>query len=392
MKRVHLIGLTISLAGLLSAQLAHAQPAPPVDIHLKSKKGLPIKLAVIAAESVEGIRLNGQTNVLPADDIEDVDYSNRIVMPATLRILYGAAFKEESDAAKATKKVDRDDYIDKALTKYQQILKDMPKELLSPRRHMEFKIAYLTALLGLGSDKQLYRVDAIKKLTEFKKNHPDSWQYTQALLTLVKLYAEQKNFDDMRATVAEVSANPAIPAKIKAESKMLVIRLFMEEGKALIRKKDIEGGTKKFGEAQKDLDGLLSELPKDSVMRLPAQLALAQCKAISKDKKAEATKELEKLLQESTEKDIRAIIYNTLGEIYYDDGKLQDARWQFLWVDVIYNQDKEERAKALYYLWKIFNQLGEPERGQEYFEALATNPNLAGTYYQEKALKESKEA
>jgi hypothetical protein len=387
MKRMQWLAVGIGLAGMLMAQVASAQ-SQTVTIYLKSKKGLPLKDKVITDESVKGIKVKGGTDTIAPDDIDDVDYSPRLE-PASIRVEYNNAATTEKNALKGAKEK-RLEQLGDAISKYQEVLGKAPKDQLYARRHLAFKIAYLTAQLGLGSDKQLYRVDGIKKLNDFKKENPDSWQFTPALMTLIRLHAEQKDFAAMRAAVKELAA-ANVPDKVKGEARMLVVRHFMELGKTLLREKKGDEAEKQFGEAKAELDGLLAGLPKDSPLRMPAELALAQCKAITKDKKDEATKELKKLLEKVTDKDSRAVIYNTLGEIYYDDGQLQDARWQFLWVDVIYNQDKEEHAKALYYLWKIFNQLSEPERGVEFFEVLAS-PRLAGTFYQQKALKENKEA
>jgi tetratricopeptide (TPR) repeat protein len=381
------LAVGIGLAGMFVAQVALAQ-SQTVIIYLKSKKGLPLKDKVITDESVQGIKVKGEPNTITPDDIDDVDYSARIES-ATIRNKYTNAATAEKNAVKGPKEK-RLDQLGDAISKYQDVLDNAPKDQLYARRHLAFKIAYLTAQLGLGSDKQLHRVDGIKKLTEFKKANPDSWQFTPTLMTLIQLHAEQQEFAEMRAVVKELAA-ANVPNKVKGEGKMLVVRHFMELGKTLLRQKKGDEAEKQFAEAKTELNALLAELPKDSPLRMPAELALAQCKAINKDKKDEATKELKKLLEKVTDKDTRAVIYNTLGEIYYDDGQLQDARWQFLWVDVIYNQDKEEHAKALYYLWKIFNQLSEPERGVEFFEMLAS-PRLAGTFYQQKALKENKEA
>ena len=63
--------------------------------------------------------------------------------------------------------------------------------------------------------------------------------------------------------------------------------------------------------------------------------------------------------------------------------KLKAARWEFLWVDVIYNQDAREHAKALYYLFRIFSELGEEDRAQECAQALQAE-RYNGTSYQQK--------
>jgi len=90
------------------------------------------------------------------------------------------------------------------------------------------------------------------------------------------------------------------------------------------------------------------------------------------------------------DKSLKAVIHNALGVCLFDKEDYKGARWEFLWVDVTYNQDKNEHAKALYFLWKIFDQLGDAERGQECREMLLNDRTFAGTEWRARAQKESK--
>ncbi len=48
----------------------------------------------------------------------------------------------------------------------------------------------------------------------------------------------------------------------------------------------------------------------------------------------------------------------------------RDARWQFLWVEAVYNQDHEEVVKALARLVEVFEKLGDKEHASQYREKL----------------------
>ena len=86
---------------------------------------------------------------------------------------------------------------------------------------------------------------------------------------------------------------------------------------------------------------------------------------------------------------LRGTGHNVLGYCYYLDEKWQDARWEFLWVDVKYNKSPHEHAKALYYLADIFARLIEPELARGCRETLR-GPQFSGTDYQLRLLQESK--
>ena len=91
---------------------------------------------------------------------------------------------------------------------------------------------------------------------------------------------------------------------------------------------------------------------------------------------------LNQILKEVTDKSLKAAAYNALGVTLYDAGQPKEARWDFLWVDVEYNQDKAEHAKALYYLAKIFEDLGESERAQECRQTLLNSRDFMGLEFQ----------
>src|SRR5262249_49633060 len=123
------------------------------------------------------------------------------------------------------------------------------------------------------------------------------------------------------------------------------------------------------------------ELAKGGAQQVRAGLALAECYGVGKDApKTKAT--VKQVLDETKDRKLRAMAYNTMGYCYYLNEQWQDARWEFLWVDVIYNQDPREHAKALYYLADIFGRLGEGDRARECREQLLTDRQFNGVEYQ----------
>jgi len=65
---------------------------------------------------------------------------------------------------------------------------------------------------------------------------------------------------------------------------------------------------------------------------------------------------------------VRAAAYGMLGELYLAADKPREAMWQFLWVEVVYNQDRDEVIKALARLADTFRIQGDDDRAKSYRE------------------------
>jgi tetratricopeptide (TPR) repeat protein len=207
---------------------------------------------------------------------------------------------------------------------------------------------------------------AIAKLSDFKNKHADSWQIAGCLKLLAQLQLEAKRYADAEQTYKELSgANVAEP--IRQEAELSAAHVSLRAGKHEL--------------ARKKLQELIAKLPKDSPFIARAHIAQAEC-LIAAKKPEEARKTLKQILKATGDKALKAAAYNALGESYAKAGMLKEARWEFLWVDVVYNQDRNEHAKALYYLWWIFSQLNEPERAQECLETLLNDTQFNGVEYQ----------
>ena len=62
--------------------------------------------------------------------------------------------------------------------------------------------------------------------------------------------------------------------------------------------------------------------------------------------------------------------YSALGEVFIRHGLLREAMWAYLWVDVVYNGDRDEQVKAANRLVRIFTELSDKDRAESYRERL----------------------
>jgi len=358
----HLIILLASFSAALFVTIALAD-----DVTVRSKDK-PYK-GTIKSESSRGIEITGIKEPIPAEEIVDIIYD---VNPVDVRInQYRPAQISEKDYNDPDPKKEskRKSNLADAIKKYTEAAPKVTEK--TAKRHFEFKVAVLTARQALDDNSDLE--PAIRRLTDFKAKHPNSWQITADLQLLGKLQTDSKQYKDAEETYMEL-AQADVPEDTKQESELMAAQVSIKAGKQQV--------------ALQKLQALAAKLPKNSKYQGRAKIAQAECLlALKKD--AEAQGLLRQITKETKDKDLKAIAYNTLGMGYYNRDQLKEARWEFLWVDVVYNQDKAEHAKALYYLAKIFDKLDEKERAQECREALVSDRAFNGMEWQRQALKES---
>ena len=65
---------------------------------------------------------------------------------------------------------------------------------------------------------------------------------------------------------------------------------------------------------------------------------------------------------------MRAAGHGMIGELYFAADKPRDAMWHYLWVEVVYNQDRDEVVKAVARLSDVFRKQGDEDRARSYRE------------------------
>jgi tetratricopeptide (TPR) repeat protein len=358
-----------ALACLAALLWTSAAPAQDTVITRDNAKGIKGK---IETETTRGVKSSGAKALIPAEKIVDVVYE---VKPLEVKLkFYGPAVETDHQAIKAREGA-RKPLAVEAVKKYKQALEGLSAGQTFALRNVQFRIAFLTALQAEDDRKDTAAQEtAIAQLTEFKSKYPTSWQIGRALKTLAELQAEQKDYAGAEQSYRELAEAPVDDA-MREEAELLAATVAVRAGK--------------YGDAEKNLTSLISKLPQTSRASERAQLALAEALAANK-KLGEARTAARKVLNETKAADLKAMAYNTLGYCAFMGEQYQDARWEFLWVDVIYNQDKGEHAKALYYLWQTFEKLNDTDRARECLETLRTDAQFAGTEWQRRAERESK--
>jgi tetratricopeptide (TPR) repeat protein len=289
----------------------------------------------------------GGNREIPASEVVDVVYE---VRPALI-VDYRGPINNETQATKATTPADRKSQWKQALDKYKALrpkLEDKPLQ-----RHVDYKIAALTA--RLSEDDPALRDPAVEALIKFKTDYPDGWQISHASKLLANLYMEREKYDEAQKVYEDLAKLP-LSTELKQETDLLIAQA-MTKGK-------------KYKEAEDKLQAALKALPENDPQVVKVKIFLSECKA-GTNKLDEAVRELEGVITKASEPGVKALAHNTLGDCYKANGQPRDALWQFLWVDIVYNQDRAEHLKAVTQLAKLFEELKDEEKAKQYKDKLA---------------------
>lgn len=355
-------GIAVFAVLLLAATTAPAQDT----VYVKGKKAIN---GVIGGESPKGVTLKAGEFVA-VDDIDDVQYdlNNKTVAGAGVAtsIAYKAAVKAERESIEGAE-AKRKASITAAYNGYAEVLPKISDKMV--KRHLEYKLIALRAreLTEDGKDASASAV----KMVDYAKNHPTAWQSVQALKTAARIVTDANQYDQAEQIYKQL-ADLDISPDLKLDYELQAALVSVQAGK--------------FDAAMKKLEAMAAKMPKGSRQEVRAKVAQAECLANAK-KIDQAISMVKPILKDVTDKAGKAAAYNTLGYCYFQKEDFKQARWEFLWVDVVYNQDRNEHAKALYYLSQTFEKMNEPEKAQECREALLGDKAFASTEWVRKLQK-----
>ena len=352
------------VAGWLALAAAPARGQDEVSYYNRATKKEDKASGAIKEETAGHVAIKSSTaaaaKTIPAGDIIHVVYG---VAPA-LRPEYTVARNREQAAEKATKREERKKLLGESLAKYQDLLPKIDDAKV--KRHMEFKIAKLLA--RQAEDDPAAADGAMAALVKFKSTHKDSWQLGAAADLLANLQIDKQDYDAAQRTYEDLAAAPNLSPEIRQEANIKVAQVMVK--------------AKKYEAAEERLEELVKAIPPDSPQAVRLQLSLAESQAASAPEKAlAAAKRLEGVLDKIGDPDLKASAYNTLGDCYQKADRKKEALWDYLWVDVVYFQNRQEHARALYHLVKLFKELNDEKRSKQYEEKLKGS-QFAGLEFQ----------
>lgn len=318
----------------------------------------------IEEETPGVIRIKTKMGVVevPALQVRSVIYQSKKVTPLELRKPQGKELRALTYDPKQAAK--RAEFLNEALAGYKEVDAQV-KEEVNLHRYLQYKIAIVLTLLS--RDDATKTDAAIAALTDFKTSFPTGWEIVPALKLLAQLLEEKGDTDGASKAYEDLAGTPDLPKEMRQEAEVLAVRFLLRGSK--------------YPEAEKKIKSLQGTLPKDAPQRAFLDVCLVQSQ-IAQGRLGDAEPQLRSVLKTAVDPSLRAVANNLLGDYYRLKSDPEEAFWHYLRVDVLYPQDRDEHAKALYFLSQLFDKpKNDPARADECRKRLQA-PEFNGTSYQ----------
>jgi tetratricopeptide (TPR) repeat protein len=327
----------------------------------------------VKTEDTKGVTLEKgkASEFIPAADIVDIHYED--VKPATLRLAGGAykvAKDKDKEANEATDPAKQKAALALAIKSYNQTLAQMEAHKYAARA-IHYRIAVLT-LRQAQNDKQP-TATAIAKLLEYKDAYPTSWEINHVMPLIAQTQMDAGDFKGAEKTFEEMAGMDTLPADVKANAELMTVQVAVRAGN--------------IGAAEKKLAALEKKAAGNPKFASRVKMAKAEV-LVGQKKIDDAVPILHQVIKENMDRDTKALAHNTLGECYFKANRYNEAMWEFLWVDTVFNHDRNQHAKALYYLVQVFTQLNDGVRAEE-CRTMLESSQFTGTQWQQELLKKS---
>ncbi|MEO6807816.1 MAG: tetratricopeptide repeat protein [Isosphaeraceae bacterium] len=214
-----------------------------------------------------------------------------------------------------------------------------------------FNHARILAEQGAGSPAKAN--EAIAALESYLKTYPQSRHLGPALAALANLQLQKGDAD-------------AAEKSVTAMAKVAWIA-----GRAAILKTEVMARRGQYDQAVATLDQLIASAPKDSTQARDAKLAKAKNLAALKKFDQAETLVKEVIKQSPPEAaETQAVAHNTLGDCLRAANRPKDALFAYLQTDILYDNNKEEHARALSEIAQLWSVLKQDGRAAETTERL----------------------
>lgn len=351
------------LATLFCAVPALAQVTPD-RVFYRDREGKVTNVDGEIKESASGVQVIGPDkkvkNTFSAADMVRIDYGT---VPGVDRTGQQAAitFEGTGDAMKA-------------VGEYRKLIA-VPGATGNPKakRYLEFRELIWSAKIAdakTGDDFKLEGKKVADRLAVFSKANIASWEAWTTTRLAARYYCELEDLSAAADMISILSRNTALTPELRHEAKLLEVGYLFRGNK----RADTEGLLKDLA-ADKDFPatGPLRErwmifeeilkAPVPAPERKPTDPLVTTEETDARTAKVKlAAVKIEALIAKSKDLAARGAGYSALGEVFVRHGLWRDAMWAFLWVDVVYNQDRDEQIKAVHRLVQIFTVLKEKEK------------------------------
>ena len=228
------------------------------------------------------------------------------------------------------------------------------------KRAMEFRELLALAKAVDAKEDAGFKANApavADRFAAFARANVKSWEVWPATRTAARLFAELGRHDQAAAQLKALAATPGLGAELKVEAKLA-------EADCLLRSTNASAGRIAVAALLND-----SEVPATGPLRERLSIYDLWANA-SSDRLDESMAKIQAAIDAAKSPAARAFGFNARGELFLASRRPQEAIWEFLNVDVVYDQDRDELAKALRRLIDLFERRDEKDRADQCRERL----------------------
>ncbi len=348
----------IALAGitlLIESVVGQPPMTPPDRIYIRDKKDGTIKnLEGNLVFTPTGLQIVGEGKktlaiLTPAEVVK--------VVPGELAGL------ERAEVLKYAALEDKKTKADYSAAKlgYLDIKKKSATAPEKSKRYIDFKLALMASRIadetGYDEDWPKIAVEAAEGWGTFVAEAKTGWEAWVGSRAAARMYSEMNKFGEVariwnRMAKKEVGLPPDL--LLEAQIQEIDAQIRMRTGAAA---------------AQLAADALLKTAPAGAVKD---KLAIyeAAAKAMAGGDPMTGIKPIEGMIAATKDSATRGVGFSMLGELYKEAARPRDAMWAYLWVETVYNADKEEAFKAMCRLAEVFKSQMDDDRVRAYHEKL----------------------
>jgi predicted Zn-dependent protease len=364
------IALGIALLAWLSAACTATVRAQDKVTYLDQKTGKQdTAIGVIQSETPTGITIKVGTKsvLIPGLDVVEVDYK----LPESVKgFQYKAPFGLEREGLKKKDARERMTALTDAQREFDKLataMGDNPGAV----RYLQYRSALIPVQIAkLDATKRDAAIDALKR---YRAENSGGWEAVPSAKLLATLQEESGDINGAKQTYEELRILRDVPKEVVLESNIYISNLLLR--------------AKKYADAEKTLTDAKALLPENDPLR--SVIVVHLCEAQMKQGKTQdIEKQLLTAINGTPEANVRALGHNTLGDYYRAKKQDEEAFWQYLRVDVLYPADREEHARSLYWLSKLFDSVKKDKpKAQECLDKLKSM-DFEGTEYAQRAATE----
>ncbi len=343
---------------LLDANAVFAQ-RDGVWFHDTTKDGKLTKIEGTVKETINGVEVTDGakkvTKISPADMVR-IDYENIQGIDRSAQISLRPGELSGNDP-------------DKLAVEYGKLVATSKDAPVKAKRYVAFREGYWLARAAATKPDEEFSDAAkavIAKLMAFTKEHNRSWELWQMAQEAGRLALHIEDKESAIAAWKVLADNTEFPLAERHKAQLYHAGLLLRNGDKADFKKvvmEIKADPRLDTPALKEQLAIYVE-----IANLPP--AVEPKEGEPRTKSADLAK-VEAAIALAKDPVAKAAGYNALGDLLVSQKLYRDAMWAYLWVDTVYNQDKDEQLKATSRLIDIFKRLGDEDRANQFIDRLA---------------------